>query len=231
MPLKFSIRLLTMSMPTPRPEISVMVSAVLRPGCQIKAISSRSESSRASALLTRPLATIFVADSLAVDAAAVVADGDHHAVAAVRGQERHGAGARLARGLALAGRLQPVVDRVADHVDQGVGELVDHPLVELGLLAADLEGHLLARGKAQVADDPPEPLEQRPDRHHPGVEHALLQAVGDPAQAVDRLGERLELLARVADQVELVLDRAEVIAQPADVSRPAVRPSHRTSRS
>ena len=41
--------------------------------------------------------------------------------------------------LALVGRLEPVVDRVADHVDQGVGELVDHPLVELGLLAADLE--------------------------------------------------------------------------------------------
>ncbi len=34
-PLRFSIRLLTMSMPTPRPEISVMVSAVLRPGCQM----------------------------------------------------------------------------------------------------------------------------------------------------------------------------------------------------
>ena len=35
MPLRFSIRLLTMSMPTPRPEISVIVSAVLRPGCQM----------------------------------------------------------------------------------------------------------------------------------------------------------------------------------------------------
>ena len=57
-PLRFSIRLLTMSMPTPRPEISVIVSAVLMPGCQINAISSRSVSSRASALLTSPLATI-----------------------------------------------------------------------------------------------------------------------------------------------------------------------------
>ena len=121
-----------------------------------------------------------------------------------------------------AGRLEAVVDRVADHVDQGVRELVDHPLVQLGLLAADLEDHLLARGEAQVADDPAEPLEQRPDRHHPGVEHALLQPVGDPAQAVDRLGERLDLLARLADQVELVLDGAEVVAEPADVGRPSV---------
>ncbi len=75
---------------------------------------------------------------------------------------------------------------------------------------------------AQVADDPTEPLEQRADRHHPRVEHPFLQPVGDAAQAVDRLGERLELLARLADQIELVLDRAEVVAQPADVSRPAV---------
>ena len=34
-PFRFSIRLLTMSMPTPRPEMSVTASAVLRPGCQI----------------------------------------------------------------------------------------------------------------------------------------------------------------------------------------------------
>ena len=110
--------------------------------------------------------------------------------------ERDGPGAGLAGGLAELGRLQPVVDRVAHHVDQRVAQLVDHPLVQLGLLAADLEHDFLAGREAEVADDPAEPLEERADRHHPGVEHPLLQAVGDPAQAVDRLGERLELLAR-----------------------------------
>src|SRR5262249_9546358 len=59
------------------------------------------------------------ADSFAVDAPAVVADGDHHAVAPVRGQQRDSAGAGFAGRLALVGRLQAVVDRIADHVDQG----------------------------------------------------------------------------------------------------------------
>ena len=59
----------------------------------------------------------------------------------------------------------------------------------------------------------------------------FLQPVGDPAQAVDRLGERLELLACLADQVELILDRAEVVAEPADVNRPAVKRATRPNRS
>ena len=83
----------------------------------------------------------------------------------------------------------------------------------------------------EVADHPAEPLEERADRHHPGVEHALLDAVGDPAQAVDRLGQRLELLAALADQVELVLDRPEVLAEPADLRRPSGRASRRSTRS
>src|SRR5262249_30454534 len=84
--------------------------------------------------IDQPLGDDLAADALTVDTPAVIADGDHHAVAAVRGQERHRAGAGLPARLAIIGRLQAVVDRVADHVDQRVGELVDHPLVQLGLL-------------------------------------------------------------------------------------------------
>ena len=128
----------------------------------------------------------------------------------------------FARRLSTIGRFEAVIDRVADHVDQRVGQLVDHPLVELGLLAFDLERDLFVGRDAEVADHPMKPLEQRADRDHPGFEHALLNAVGHARELVDRLGECLDLLATLADQVELVLDRPEVLAEPPELRDPAV---------
>ena len=173
----------------------------------------------------QPLGDDLAANPLAIDPPAVVADGDDHAVAPMRGLERNRPGAGLAGRFADVGGFQAVIDRVPDHVDERVAQLVDHPLVQLGLLAADLEQDLLARREAEVADDAAEPLEQRADRHHPGVEHALLEAVGDPAQAVDRLGERLELLAALAKAVELVLDLPEVVSQAGGTVPPSGRAS------
>src|SRR5208282_3950965 len=74
------------------------------------------------------------ADSLAVDPTAVVAHGDDHAIAAVRGLQPHRACAGLAGRFTKLGRFQTMIDRVADHVNEWVAQLVDHPLVQLGLL-------------------------------------------------------------------------------------------------
>ena len=201
----------------------MIVSAVLRPGCQMYGHQlAIGQSCSASAGLTSPLATILLrirSQSMPRPSSLTVITTLLPRCEAWSDDRPR---ARLAGGFAIVGRLQPVIDRVADHVDQRVAQLVDHPLVQLGLLAADLERHLLARGEAEVADHPPEPLEQRADRHHPGVEHPFLEPVGDPAQAVDRLGQRLELLAALAEAVQLVLDLAEVVAQPADMPGPAV---------
>ena len=155
----------------------MIVSAVLSPGCQMKAISSRSVSSFASALLMSPLVTIFCANSLAVNAMAIVTDGDHNAVAAMRRRERYRTSTWLANGFSLLRRFKPMVNRIADHVNQRVGKLIDHPLVELGFFAVDLEGYLLARGEAQVTNHAPKAFKKRTDRHHPGIEYSLLQSV------------------------------------------------------
>ena len=62
---------------------------------------------------------------------------------------------RLAGGGALLGRLEAVVERVADEVDERVAERVDDGAVELGVLADELELDLLAelatRGRGRGA--------------------------------------------------------------------------------
>ena len=51
---------------------------------------------------------------------------------------------RLAGGPPRPGRLDAVVDGVADQVEEGVGDLLEDPPVELGLLAAQLQLDRLA---------------------------------------------------------------------------------------
>ena len=72
--------------------------------------SSRSVRSVGLRRADQPLGDDLAADPLAVDPPAVVADGDHHAVAAMRGLQGDRPGARLAGGLAEVGGLQAVDD-------------------------------------------------------------------------------------------------------------------------
>ena len=75
----------------------------------------------------------------------VVGDGDDHLGPELHGVEAHGRLRRLARGHPLVGRLDAVVDGVADQVQQRVAELLEHAAVELGVLAPHLPAHVLAR--------------------------------------------------------------------------------------
>ena len=70
---------------------------------------------------------------------------------------------------------------------QRVAEFVDHPLVEFGLFARDLEGHAFAEFIGDVADRALEPVQERADRHHSRAENAPLQTVGHPGEMIDRL--------------------------------------------
>ena len=121
----------------------------------------------------------------------------------------------LAGGLADLGRLDAVVGRVADHVDQRIAQLVDHPLVQLRLLAVDHQVDALAVAVGDVADDALEAGEQRPDGHHPRVHHALLDAVADPIELVDRLEQVVERAAGLAEHGHVLADRLQVVAQAA----------------
>jgi hypothetical protein len=62
----------------------------------------------------------------------------------VGGGEAHDALGRIARRGALLGAFQPMVDRVADHVGQRVGQALDDGLVDLGAFAFGDQAHRLA---------------------------------------------------------------------------------------
>ena len=124
-----------------------------------------------------------------VDATAVVADRNDDTVAPMRRGEPHRGHLRLATAQPHVGRFDPVVDGIADKMDERVAKFVDHSLVEFGLLSRKLERHALAELVRDVADRPLEPVQQRADRHHPRAEHTPLQAVGHAGELVDRLHE------------------------------------------
>ena len=67
--------------------------------------------------------------------AAVVGDRDEQHAGAVAGLQTDRAGCRLARGRATLGRLEAVIDGVADQVRQRRFELLEDVAVDLGVLA------------------------------------------------------------------------------------------------
>ncbi len=110
----------------------------------------------------------------AVDTVAVVLDLDDDVVAFLEGVERNRPDRRLADRLALAPRLDPVIDGVAHHVHERIAELLDDELVDLGLGAGDDEVHHLLGVAADLADDARELVEHLAERDHAHLEDALL---------------------------------------------------------
>ena len=87
---------------------------------------------------------------------------------------------------ALLRGLQAVVGRVADQVDQRVGQALDHRLVQLSGLALGREFDGLAGVAGQVVDQAAEAPEQLGDRHHADDHHGVAHLRG---QALDFLGD------------------------------------------
>src|SRR5260370_28961370 len=82
---------------------------------------------------------------------------------------------------ARSGRLGAMVDRVADHMHQRVGQLFDHIAVELGVFATQLEADLLALVSRQVAHEARHALEQDADWNHAHGHGDPLHVRGDAA--------------------------------------------------
>ena len=82
---------------------------------------------------------------LDVDAAAVVADGDDDLRSELHRVQSHRRLCRLARRGSPFGRFDAVIDGVADEVEQGIRELVQHPAIQLRVLAAHFPADVLAQ--------------------------------------------------------------------------------------
>ena len=131
---------------------------------------------------------------VAIDAAAVVGHRDDDVAAGVAGGDRARVpAARLAGGLALGGRLEAVVERVAHEVHERVAERVDDGAVELGVLADELELDLLAELAREVADEPREAQEDGLHGDHPDLHDDRLQGVRAAREVLHGLREARDL--------------------------------------
>ena len=97
----------------------------------------------------QPLFQRFLADGVQRQAAAVVLHFDDDAAAQGIGAQPDGAPPGFARRLALVGRLDAVIDRVAQHVHQRVADALQHLLVQLGLAPWTTRSISLPRSRAR----------------------------------------------------------------------------------
>ena len=138
----------TTSSPTPRPENSVTTLAVVKPGRNRNSSSSASLILRTTSALFRPRSTIFRRSLSRSTPPPSSRDRDLQHAGPVAGLQPDRAGGRLARARANLGRLDPVIDRVADQVRERRFELLQDVAIDLGLLAVDDEPRLLAQRPA-----------------------------------------------------------------------------------
>ena len=171
----------------PRPDTSLTFSAVLRPGSQINCCTSRGVIRSASAAEVSARSTAF-ARMRSVSSPCPSSDTRMMILLPRwKASSEIVPCAGLPGGRASFRRLDAVVGGVADHVNHRIAQLVDHPFVEFRAFAADFQPNVFSVDPRQVADHAMEPVEQRPDRQHSHVHHALLNAVAGAVKQMNRL--------------------------------------------
>ena len=112
-----------------------------------------------------------------IHATTVVANLDNDLSALVISVEIDRATRRLSRSEALVGRLDAVINGVADEMHQRFGKRVENALVKIGVLARQLESHVLATLLGDVADDARETAVELLDGDHADFQNALVQLI------------------------------------------------------
>ena len=140
--------LFTMSMPTPRPEIVGGRGSRAEAGLEDELEQLQRRPAFHLRCGRQSAANGRLAQRAGVDAAPVVPHGDEDPIALLLGRDEELSGRRLAALDPFGGRFEAVVEGVADHVNQRLGNLFDDFLVELRLAAADRQLDFLVEGTA-----------------------------------------------------------------------------------
>ena len=194
LPPKASAWSLTASSPTPRPEMALTPPAVEKPGCVRTAVSEpvRRASASVSSEMPRPSSATVTSTMLPRCSA--------------RSSRRPRAG--LPARSRSCRRLDPVADRVAEQVDERLGEAFEDRAVELGLGAHHDELDLLAGLGGEVAHRARQRRDDRGERQRAHPDRRALEVVEQALAAVELVGD--DAVAAVAVRAELVLEPAAV---------------------
>ena len=120
---------------------------------------------------------------------AVVRDLDMDLRAGVSGSKDKPSTGRFAESAALLGRLNAMIDGVADEVDEGIGDLVDDAFVEFGIAANGEKIDLFAEFSGQVADQTPVTGEGGLDREHAEAHRVVAQKARQPFGLFGDMGD------------------------------------------
>src|SRR5207253_1446494 len=107
------------------------------------------------------------------------ADLHHHLVSLMVGFQADRALCPLADPLAFWRTLDSVAHCVANQMCDGFGDRIQDALVEIRLLSADNQFHLLPAVPGDVTDDTRETAEKLFHRHHTDLHHRTLKVVED----------------------------------------------------
>ena len=118
-----------------------------------------------------------VANFFVIDTAAVVFYFDIYVIAAMVGTNSHIAMIGLARLVALFGALDSVRNRVANQVQQRIGDLLNNVVVEFGVVTFQLQVDQLVRSLRRIAGRARDARVKVADRHHARLRDFVLQPV------------------------------------------------------
>src|SRR5262245_5774806 len=96
---------------------------------------------------------------------------------------------RLALCLAYHRQLDAVIDSIAEDMQERIGHLIDHSLVELGILAIDDQLNLLASLVSDCSNSPLEPRTQGRERDHAQSHQLILDIAAQPSLTVETVFE------------------------------------------
>src|SRR6266849_1322283 len=149
---------------------------------------SRFENEIKGFLIGQPLGLLGLQDSFLngaraqlsrVDAAAVVADFNDYLGALVISVEINGAACGLAGSEAFVGRLDTMVNRIADEMHERFGKSVQNAFIKVGVLTRKFQGHILATLLGNIADDAWKTAEELLDGDHADFQDALVKFLKD----------------------------------------------------
>ncbi len=135
-------------------------------------------------------------DGFGVHAAPVIGDGNTKPPRMMAGRDLEATRGRFAGGQSFGGRLQPMVESIANKVRKRPLEAIDHVAIHLGILSLDDEIDLFAQVAGEVAHETTQRPRHIAKRTHPAGKGLAVNTAAELQQAAVMEVATLALLGR-----------------------------------